>query len=471
MKLPHLVSVVTPLLFVAGCLTIYQAQDAQRSLAGKGVGEASAFEKLDLSGYSLHELVDFALTNRPSMLSAALAVVDAHLALKEVVADAPLVSYSPWLAPHLSLSGGYSASSAADQALRWRTDGNASAGLSLSILVYDFGRNRARAEAQIERVIASEYAFVQSGYEVFNDVALSYFNLMECDALFEVALTNENECALRLKQAEDRFAAGEAKRLDVTTAKLDLSQAHETRISASNDVVIAGARLMTALGLDVTRGNRDEVFPATGHALSQVVRGFRGTHYRTDTAFELARTNAPTLAIARARLRSASSDVDLAIADLMPSVSAEVSVNWADPLWAWHWGVSAFQSLFEGFRKTTAVDRAVVALQNAAAQVDEAEQTLSRDLEEAIAVRDNAKKQLETARVSVVNALENLNTAKAQYHEGDVSRVDLTIAISKYASTLGSRVSAFYAWQKAEMYLFSLMGKIPEYDEEVLKEN
>ena len=228
--------------------------------------------------------------------------------------------------------------------------------------------------------------------------------------------------------------------------------------------------MMKALGIDVTRGTRDEVFPATGNALGRVMRGFARTDYGVGPAFDLARTNAPSMAIARARLRAASADVDRAVADLMPSVSAQVGLSWTDPLWAWHWGVSAVQSVFEGFRKTTAVDRAVVQMESAATEVDEAEQQLSLKVETAIAVRDNAQKALETARISLANAQENLDTVKTQYHEGDASRVDFTIALTKYADALGKRVSAFYTGQIAESKLFSILGRVPEYDEKELKE-
>ena len=459
-------------LALAGCGTIFDAQLAQQALEGKGSGDYSSEQpdKFDLRGYSLKELVDFALTNRPSMTSAALAVEDAHLALREIEADAPLVSGTPWNSLHVGVSGAYQAASDGSASLKARTHGHASAGLSLDVLVYDFGRNRARANAQVERVVAAEYACVSEGYAVFEEVAESYFSLMAKDALLEVALTNETECALRLKQAQDRFDAGEAKRLDVTSAKLDLSQAKEATIVASNDVVTAGATMMKALGIDVTRGTRDEVFPATGNALGRVMRGFARTDYGVESAFDLARTNAPSMAIARARLRAASHDVDRAVADLMPSVSAQVGLSWTDPLWAWHWGVSAVQSVFEGFRKTTAVDRAVVQMQSAATDVDEAEQQLSLQVETAIAVRDNAQKALETARISLANAQENLDTVKAQYHEGDASRVDFTIALTKYADALGKRVSAFYTGQIAESRLFSILGRIPEYDERELTE-
>jgi len=191
-------------LAVAGCGTIFEARQAQRAFAPKGLPEAAPpVEKFDLTDYSLRELVEFAMTNRPSIISAALAVKDARLALQEIAADAPLVSYSPWTSPHLNASGGYDAASESSRTLTWFTDGRASAGLSLQILLYDFGRNQARASAQVENVISAEHAFIKEGYQVFEDVATAYFNLMERAALLEVSITNELEYAEHLRQAEE----------------------------------------------------------------------------------------------------------------------------------------------------------------------------------------------------------------------------------------------------------------------------
>ena len=458
------------ILILSGCGTIFKAYEAQQSVKNKADGVNGERAKLDLSDYSLKELVQFAMTNRPTMVSAALAVADARLTLREIAADAPLVSYSPWTSPHLALSGGYAESSTPDTPINWRTEGNASAGLSLDILIYDFGRNCARASAQVERVIAAEHDFVRTGYAVFNEVAAAYFDLMESDALLAVAITNQTEFALHLQEAEDRLAAGEAMKLDVTRAKSNLYQAREEVIVASNTVVTAGAALMKALGVDVARGTRDEVYPSSGNTLASVMRGFARTDYGVDPAFDLARTNAPAMVIARARLRAASRQVDYAIADLMPSVSAQIGINWADPLWVWHWGIDAAQSIFVGFRKVTAVDRAVVALEAAATDVDEAEQQLSLDLETAIAVRDNAAKKLETARMTVEQAREDLGLVKQQYQEGEASRVDFTEAVTSYARALGNRISAFYTGQRAEAALFAIIGRMPEYREEEVKE-
>lgn len=442
------------------------AREAQVAAIPRAIGIVGEVDKIELVDYSLSELVDFAMTNRPSVAAAALEVESARLALIEIAADAPLVSYSPWTAPHASLSGGHNASSEGAHRLRGTTYGNASAGISVDILLYDFGRNEAQARAQIERVIAAECTLLQEGFTVFEEVASAYFTLMEADALLEVAHTNEMEYALHLQQAEDKLQAGEAKRLDVTRAKLDLSQAREAVISASNLVDTTGAELMKALGIDASRGTRNTVYPPSGNALAALTRGFSMTRYGVEEAFELARTNAPSMAIARARVRAASHDVDYAIADLKPSVSASVGISWADPLWAWHWGVNAVQSVFEGYKKTAAVDKAVVKLNSAEAAVDEAEQELSLLLEKAIANRDNAVEAGRTARVSVRAASENLDMVKQQYVEGDASRVDFTDSVSDYATALGSRVTAFYKGQIAEARLFAIMGTMPEFDED-----
>jgi outer membrane protein TolC len=128
------------------------------------------------------------------------------------------------------------------------------------------------------------------------------------------------------------------------------------------------------------------------------------------------------------------------------------------------------QSLFQGFRKTTAVDRSVVAMRSAATAVDEAEQQLCKTLEIALAERDNAVKARETASVSLADALENLKTVKMQYLEGDADRIDFASSVAAYTTALGNRVSAFYKGQRAEAKLFRTTGRMPVWLEKKITE-
>lgn len=459
---------------VSGCMTIKNAWDAQSEYEDLGRDDCAAkpAEKLDLSAYSLSQLVDFAMTNRPSVASAALAVKDARLALRQVRADAPLISETPWLSPRLSVDGGYSASSgsAKFKDISWSTDGDAAGSIALSIPIYDFGRNDAVVRARCEAVLDAELSLVRTGYEVFYDVCDSYFNLLEKCALLAVAKTNEVEYLLHLEQAEKRMDAGEANSLDVLRARLDLAQAREKIVGAQADVDTVGAEFKKALGIDASYGARRDILDFPGDPLTFVMRGFPDTDYTVREAFDLSRTNAPSMRIMRSRLRAASADVDYAIADLMPEISASVSLNWTDPMWYWRWGVSAAQSLFQGFRKTTAVDRAVVAMCRAARDVESVELELSLELEKAVALRDTSRKAQETARVSLHEAERNLETVREEYEVGVADRVEFTDAVAAYVGALGNRISAFYAKQRAECAVFSLLGIYPVYEEKRLSE-
>ena len=463
---------VLSVMAAAGCSTVRSARSAQEAAVPRGTGETAAARKVDFRGWSLENLVGYAMTNRPSVVSARLAVEDARLALRSIAADAPLLSATPWTAPKLSASGGHSESSsgASFKDLRLKTSGSASAALSLDVLVWDFGRNHARAAAQSERVVAAESALLGEGFRVFEEVADSYFTFQERRSLLEVACTNEAQYAEHLHLAEQRFDAGEADRLDVLKARLDLAKARQATVAASNLVQTSGARLMSSLGVDASRGTCEEAFGENRLAMGEVARAFGRSDFTVDEVFWFARTNAPAVQMSRARLRAASRDVDHAVADLLPEVSASLSLSWADPLWYWRWGVSAAQSIFQGFRRTTAVDRAVVALHQAEADVDEAEQGLSADLETAVAVRDNSVQAIESAMASVRSARENLDTAREELSVGTVSRVELSDAIAAYSSALGDGISAFYEGQRAEAALFALTGRFPVYSEKTVKE-
>lgn len=467
---------LTALLFFIGCKAVKDARDEQveaSSMMSETAAAKTEFAPVRLSSTSLSNLVAFAMTNRPAMVSAALAVKDARLQLKSIAADAPLASKTPWSALDASLSLGYSESSTAEHFDDFDTStsrGSLSGSISLDLLIYDFGRNDARLRAAAERVIAAELELIQEGYKVFYEVASAYFTLMRNEALCEVASTNIMQYATHLAQAEARFEQGYAQRLDILRAKLDLARAQEGAVAASNDVDVAGANLIAYLGINASQGSHYSVLGGRLGGLSRVMRGFNDSTGTVESVFADARINAPALKVARARLRAASADVDYAIADLKPNISASLSLNWTDPLWLWRWGLSGVQSLFTGWRKTTALERATLALQISENQVSSAELLLSRNLEVAIAERDNAREAENTAYESLVQAKENLDTVLSQFEVEEVSRIEFTDAVSSYTEALGNRVKSFYRGQIAEAALFELIGSVPQFVEENVME-
>lgn len=437
-----------------GCTTVRRAHEAQDA-AAEALAASSARAAVPTS-VTLAELVDFAFTNRPSVLSARLAVEDARLRMREIAAGAPVISSTPWNALDASVSGGYSESSVGEHLSDFdftTKRGKGTGALSLDLLVYDFGRNAAEARAQADRVIAAEAALVETEHAVSREVIAGVAAVREAVALRQVAETNVLASAAHLEQAEQRESEGEVKKLDVLKARLTLAQAMETLVAASNDVVTAVATLEQGVG-----GSLDAATATPDFAAGRLVP-FAGE------PVAVAETNAPSLKIARARARAASADVDRAIADLYPTLSASASLSWTDPLWYFRWGVNAAQSLFTGFRKTTAVDRSVVALQSAVAAVDETSLALRRDLELALAARENAREMLRTAADSLRTAEENLALVDEQYRIGEANRVDFADALKSVTDARGTMARAESAELKAEAAICQVLGRVPEYEQ------
>lgn len=475
--LPAIVSLAC-IAALGGCSSVHRAREAQAELSAKGddAAVAPAGERVRLGNASLADLVSFSLTNRPSVAQKVLAVEDARQALREIAADAPVLSDTPWTALRASLSGGRSESTGAmsgddlgKRSHSWHTHGEASALVSLDLVLWDFGRYDARAGSQVEQVIASELDLEAEVLSVCRETSVAWFDFLEQRALLGVAITNRMQYADHLASAQARLDAGEANKLDVLKARLDLAAARQRVVAASNSVETTGAALMKALGVDVSRGTASEVLGVDPLPVDVVRRGFAATTETVSGAFAFARTNAPAMRVARAKLRAAAHSVDYAVANLMPKISASTSFNWVDPFWYWSWGFSAVQSLYEGGRRTAAVDRAVIAMETAAVNVDETEQSLSVALETAIANRDNAKQAVESALASVRSAKENLDTVREQFAIGSSDRIELSDAIASHSQARGDCISAFYDGQRAEAALYEILGIPPMFTEETVK--
>ena len=452
-------------LLASSCATIRHADEAKEEIAPAAMPELAAeAARVSLLGFQLPDFVDFAMTNRPEMISAALAVEERLMELRLVESGRPFM-------PNLTAAASYGQSTAnGGPHFSWHNSGRFTGSVGLEMLLLDFGRYDASQRAACESLAAAELNFAETRLSVFEEVASSYFTLLRNDALLDVARTNEWECLHHLTQATNRFANGEAKLLDVLRARLDLSEAVQARITASNNTVTAGADFLRALGLSADRSSREEVLAPLPNGLSAALMEFEHSAFSAAEALDLARTNSPALMVKRAQLRAAANDVDWAVADLFPELKLSTSFNFADPVWNWSWAFNAAQSLFLGWRTTTAVDAAVVRMRAARMAVEAAERTLSRDLAVAITMRDDSIASLAAARTSVRQAHENLRVADEQYRLGDASRIDYTDAVADYAVALGKRVQAFYEGQLAEAKILRLMGGEPIYHHRMVLE-
>ena len=172
-------------LAVVGCGTIHRAELAKDEVSDAAYpGQSVQRERVNLIGFQLPDFIDFAMTNRPEVISAELAVEERMLAIRTAESAKPFM-------PHLTTSASYGQSTAnGGSHFSWHNSGRFSGSVSLELLLVDFGRYDAEFRAACEDLAAAELQLAETRLSVFENVATTYFTLLMNDALFDVARTN-----------------------------------------------------------------------------------------------------------------------------------------------------------------------------------------------------------------------------------------------------------------------------------------
>ena len=100
-----------------------------------------------------------------------------------------------------------------------------SAGLSASMLLYDFGRSALATEAAKETVLATRQALVDAENSVLLNAVSAYLSVRRSEAFVDLRQNNVRLLTEQLRATRDRFEVGEVTRTDVSLAQARLAAA------------------------------------------------------------------------------------------------------------------------------------------------------------------------------------------------------------------------------------------------------
>ncbi len=413
-----------PAFLMIGCETVERARRAQSS-GERQPGETSVTAaQAGLTTERPFTLIEFervALEHHPALLSAREAVESARLQLRMTHAGR-LPQFAAGAAYTRSTQNAWGRSAASEAHGSW------SAGIGLDLLLCDFGRLDAAERQNLEAIIAAEQSLRDSELETVHAVRAAFFERLRSVHLMRVASESEKQYAQHLEEARIMTEIGTRRQYDVTKAEVDW-----------------------ALGL---AENPD--YPIEPGELPAARR-------HPDDLLADARFNAPSLAVLRARERTASAYVDQTIADLYPEFSIGADADLSGRGFPFVWNLSgalrAAQNLFDGHRKTARIDEAVTQLRRARAAVAEAEQTLYLNLVTAVAERESARKRADIARLIQKQAEDNLAIVNEQYRVGISSSIERTDAQVALTQAQADVIRAAYDEQAAIARIARLTGE------------
>ena len=432
---------------VAGCATVKRAREVQAGrLPVPGERTASARD-LQLGSnrvLSLTEALAVALRNRPDLVSASQNVAVAAATLRQAQAGRR---------PSVDSSAGYSTSTSNGEG-RPRSneaDDHYSADASLRLLLYDFGKTPAQVRQAAASLVAAGEQYRSALNDARYEVRTAFFNLTKAVQLVQVAEEAVRLNRERMEQAKAYAEVGRRTRYDVTKAEVDLGNSSLDLVTARGGLADARSALGRALGLaeEPQYATREEPAADFAGRLDDIAGIMRRVH--------------PDLAALKARETAAYAAVDEAIADLYPELSLSARYGWsggAFPLiWNWSAGANAAMNLFNGGRKTAAIDAAVARLHTARAAFAEREQALFLELSKAFSQLQSARERRTLTDLLTRQAAENLGLVQERYRVGRSSSLELTDAQVALTQARAKAVQALADYQTARAQIRHATGE------------
>lgn len=365
---------------------------------------------------------------------------------------------SPYL-PQLKATTGYSESRALGGALGDTISKSYSTTLSLSQVLYDFGKTGNSLEAARSAARSAEQDAARVTQEAVLNVKQAYYALLASVKLVALSQKTLEQAESHLKQAEAFYHAGSKPKFDVTRAEVEVNSARLGLINANNGVRIRTIALYNAMGVDPGGPlTIDDVltapaaFPPFESAMGEAIR------------------NRPEMIKAEEDLAAARAKVKGEESGYYPTLyatgdytfghgSSEMGPLRGDIQDSWTAGVWLTLPLYEGGVTKGKVGEARAGLRILEAQGRTYRQSILMELSQAYADIESAAARISVMELSVKKAVENLALAQGRYEAGIGPYIEITDAQVASINAETDHVQALYDYQLAAARLVKAMGR------------
>lgn len=398
---------------------------------------------------SMVEVIDLAMCNNPQTRASWAA---ARAQASQL--GASMASYLPTLTVQGSGARSMSRTSGIST-----TSNQASASLSASYLLYDFGGREANVENARQLLVAANANNDATIQNLFLSVVQAYYGLLSAKANAEALRIAEQSAREGLEAAETRYHAGAATPADVLQAKTALSQAVLNRITAEGTARNAQGTLANTMNISLTQPL--ELAPPPEEAPDLVAEKDIGH------LLALARRQRPDLAAAEAQIKAAEASVKASRAAGMPSISLNASAAATNTAIgssagtgsrSGSVGVTVTFPLFTGFKTQYQAEAAQAQLQNDIAIRDQLANQVALEVWKAYQTLLTDSQALRSAEDLLDSATQSEQVAMGRYRAGVGSILDLLSAQSALANARQQKVAASYNWRIAKFSLAQSIG-------------
>ncbi len=406
---------------------------------------------------NLSDVIELAMCNNPTTRQAWLLTKAGDAGYKKSLGE---------YLPHISASASYQKSEVENHTVSPVTSAEskgADAGLSLSWLLYDFGKREASVEKTFQAMNSYNFRYNNTLQQAAYDAIVAYYDALSAVEELAAVKANEEASLKSFELASKKFELGMSSKADILQAETTYGQAQLGTTKQEQVVRTTNANLAKLLGLSPAQEIKLQ------HSFANATDTF--VEKSIDELVEIAMAKRPDLQAKIADVKASYANVRSASATYFPTISAFGSKSWndnSDPKLnnfdrdteSYAIGVKVSMPIFTGFENT-------YSLRNAKYQYaadKEALQNLEQDIELSVVNAYNsyktAEKSLVIAKKLFESAVENEKVALGSFQAGKGDIISLMEAQSKLLSARKSLIAAQYGVYTTKIALLKVAGSL-----------
>jgi outer membrane protein len=331
------------------------------------------------------------------------------------------------------------------------TQGNFSAGLNTSLLLFDGLEREANYSRSQSDFSATEHTATRTRQSVVFQVVSSYLNVLRLEQLVKVSEENLKRDQRQLERITESNRVGALSLADVYRQQSQVASDEFSLITAQNDFDKAKADLAALIGLDDPAGCDFSDVSISTSIDSTELATTAAKYADVQSLMNRALVSRPDYLGAQENLSSSESGVTVARSNYFPSLSAFAGMNWTNEniseltrYVGLNWGLSLNWTLFDGFATNQSLQSAMASKRNAEISMVQAERIIRVDITKATLDLEAAKKQYEVSQKALVSASEDRKIAEERYNLGAGTLLDLLVANAGLVNAEANTVNASY---------------------------
>ena len=320
-------------------------------------------------------------------------------------------------------------------------------------LIYDFGKTGGKIDASKLEVKAQQAKLKQTVAKKILDVKVRYYNILKAKSIIDV---NEKDIELQkeqLRRAKRYFESGIRTLIDVTDAKVRLTQAKLTLNNSRYDLKFKRALLEQTLGVTPYNGEYKLIYKERNWFEKDVEKALPHITESLEELIDFAYAHRHELFVINYKIASAKEQIRSAKGEYYPSVYlkadySKIETDENDPSLhldnIWNAGVALDWNLFKGFQSEATIENAKVDHLRTKATQEQLRLKIKREVIQSYLEVMRSKDAITLSKQVANASLQKFEQAQKRYEHGLSDYIELQDARHGYIRSLNDLVVSYY---------------------------